>query len=301
MIKKLIFIAIGCIVLCQSPLEACDACGCSASNMGFGLLTDYRNNFIRLGFFDTRFKANADHEFITSDRFVQLDLSIRYALGRDKRIRLMAHLPYSINQRDGEDGHLTEKGLSDARITANYVLFDNLSLGSGARLYLESGGGFSFPTGGYDKDIHERDLPENFNLGSGALGYIFLTNAILNIDFFGLVFSNNYLLNGKTKSGYRFGNQFNSQLTVFREFSIKSFSLTPNIGFGYESISSDRHANGSEVSGTGGEGLFLSSALNFNAGKWLAGVSYSTPLSETYSDEEVTAQGRIGGHVAFIF
>jgi len=290
-----------CVVLCHTSSYACDACGCSASNMGIGLLTDFRSNFIRLGYFDTRFNSSTEHEYITSDRFVQYDLSLRYAFGKAKRMRLMAHLPYGVNIRNSEEEQLSEKGVSDFRLNLNYVVLNNILLGNKFNLYLEAGGGLSLPSGKFDEQIHDRNLPENFNLGKGAIGYIFQINTVFSINKFGMVFSNNYQLNGRTKSDYHYGNQLNTQLNFFREVQVTNFKLIPNVGLGFEDIAKDNYANGKEVAGTGGNGIFLSSAINFKTKKWLAGCAYTIPLKENYSEGEVTAKARLAFQVSYIF
>lgn len=301
MVKRIVFIMFSCLLLPKASLFACDACGCSASNMGIGLMTDYRSNFVRVGFFNTRFKSHPEHEYLVSDNFTQMDLSIRYAIGKNKRVRLNANVPFRMNSRSSEGEHLIEKGLSDIRFTANYVVLDNLPIGKKSTLYLETGGGFNFPTGRYDENIHDRDLPDNFNIGQGNFGYVFQMNAVFGFAKYGIVFSNNYQLNSKTKSGYHFGNQFNTQIIGFKEFKLKKFKLIPNAGILFESISNDNYANGKSVSETGGGGMFLSTAMNFKTDKWLAGISYTNPIMQQYSNNAVIAKERAAIHFSIIF
>ena len=301
MIKRIVFIVLGCLLLSNTSLFACDACGCSASNMGIGLLTDYKSNIIRLSFFNTRFKSYPEHESLVSDNFTQFSLSMRYAIGKGKRVRLSAVLPFGINSRNVSQGKFTEKGLSDIRLTTNYVILNTKQIGKKTALYLEAGGGFNLPTGKYDENIHNRDLPENFNIGKGNLGYILQMNSVLSYSEYGILLSNNYQLNSNTKSGYRFGSQLVSQLIGFREFQLQKFKLIPNVGLLFESISNDTYANGKSVSETGGEGLFLASALNFKTDKWLAGISYANPLLHNYSESAVIAKEKVALHFSIIF
>ncbi len=301
MIKNIFFIVFLGMLCSTGSLLACDACGCSASNIGIGLMTDYRSNFIRLGYFRTRYKANSEHEHAGSDIFTQVDLSFRYAIGKNKKIWLTAHVPFNVNVRNSESEDLSIQGLSDIRLIANYVVLNNIPAGEASTLYVEAGAGLNLPTGQYDENLHERNLPENFNLGRGNLGYIIQTNAILGLPDFGLMLSGNYQLNSNTQSGYHFGNQFNTQIVGFKEFIVNKFKLIPNAGLSFESIAQDAYSSGKAVPETGGEGLFLSSSLNFKTEKWLAGFSYSMPVAQHYSQNTVTAKERIAIHLSFIF
>lgn len=301
MIKCISFIVFFGLLCSTGSLSACDACGCSASNIGIGLMTDYRSNFIRLGYFRTRYKANSEHEQTGSDIFTQVDLSFRYAIGKNKRMWLTAHVPYNVNIRNSDSEELSVQGLSDIRLVANYVVLNNIPVGEVATLYLEAGAGLNLPTGQYDEKLHERNLPENFNLGRGNLGTIVQMNAILGLPNFGLMLNGNYQLNSKTHSGYHFGNQFNTQLVGFKEFKVNKIKLIPNAGLAFEAIAQDAYANDKEVPETGGEGLFLSSSLNFKTEKWLAGFSYSMPIVQHYSQNAVNAEERIAVHLSFIF
>ena len=301
MIKKIFFIVFFGLLWSTGSLLACDACGCSASNIGVGLMTDYRSNFIRLGYFRTRYKSNSEHDHSGSDVFNQIDLSFRYAIGKKKKLWLTAHTPYNINVRSNESENLSVAGLSDIRLIASYVVLNNVLVGKASTLYLEAGGGLNLPTGKYDANLHDRNLPENFNLGRGNLGYIIQVNTLLNLPSFGLMLNSNYQLNSDTKSGYHFGNQLNTQVIGFKEFAFNKFKIIPNAGLSFESITSDQYSNGKDVPETGGTGLFLSSALNFKTEKWLAGFSYSAPLTQQYSQNAVIAKERIALHFSFIF
>lgn len=298
MVKRIIFIVLSYLTLYSAPLSACDACGCSASNTGIGLLTDYRSNFVRFSYFDTRFQSNPKHgnSVISIDKFTQWDLSFRYAIGKNNRIRLIGHLPYGINTRENEAQTSSHKGIADARLIANYVLLRDKKIGSKARLYLEAGGGINIPTGKYDESLIEQNLPDNFNIGKGAWGYILQINSVVNINKGGFIVSGNYQVNDDTKAGYHFGNQLSTQLMGFYELSISKQKLIPNAGLSFEKTARDNYANDNNVPETGGKGLFFTSALNFKINKCLVGFSYAMPVIQDYSKGAVDAKERLSGH-----
>ena len=282
----------------STTARACDVCG--AAGMGIGLLTDYKRNFVRLGYFYNAFEAAPSIGYQVSDRFHQGTLSVRFGIG--DRVRLVGDLPLRSNWRYSalEEAPQQQTGLGDARILGYYVPF-NRSIGAQHRLYWEVGGGFSLPTGLHDPDIHDRNLPENFNTGMGSMGYVLQTNVILTRQQWGLVANLTYQLNGPTARGYRFGNLGSAQLTGFREIPVKKVQLVPNVGFSLEHIGVDHYANGRVVSGTGGIGGFLTAAFNIKTNTWLAGVSASLPVFDNYGGGEIDATLRLGGQVSYLF
>lgn len=293
-----------CITLvCSSTIRACDACGCSANSFGIGLMTDYRMNQIRLGYFDTRFSSAAGHgHHSTSDVFTRMNLSFRYAFKAIPKLRFMGDISYGHNYRKEHGDENSIKGLSDTRLVVNYTILNNLAQNMKTAFYLEAGGGLSLPTGQYNAYITADDnLPENFNIGKGALAYIFQMNAVVSHDNYGLLFNQNYQLNSISKEGYHYGNQYSSQLTAFYEYSIGNFAIIPNAGCLFEYVASDKYSTGNRVPETGGRGLYFISAINFKTDKWLAGLSYSIPVDQHYSNGAVEAGGKSAVYFSFLF
>lgn len=298
--KRLVLVMCCCWWLSAS-LFACDACGSSTSNLGSGLLTDYKSNFLRLSYFNSRFNSSPEHEYVVRDQFEQFNFTLRYTWKKLPRVRLMMNVPFGINSRKSSEENSTVEGIGDMLLLPSYVLLNNIAVSKNAKLYLETGAGLNMPTGQFDSHIHERNLPENFNIGRGSWGYLAQLNAVLSKNKNGLVFNNAYQANSNTQKGYRFGNQYVGVLTAYRELKVKNFKLIPNIGLRYEATTRDEYANGRQVEETGGEGMFLTSAINYKSEKWLAGFNYTTPLSQEYANGEVDAKGRLACHLAFIF
>lgn len=302
MIKR-IFVLFCFAIACIPDVRACDACGCSAGSFGIGLMTDYRNNFVRLSYFDTHFNSNPEyghHNF--SDVFARISFSFRFSFKKLPKLKLIGELPYGVNIRNDNVMKSSMSGFSDTRLVANYTVLNTKSKNMKTAFYLEAGGGVSFPTGKYATDIvSEENLPVNFNIGNGSLGYLLQMNAVFSHNKYGLLINTNHQLNSHTKEGYHFGNQFISQLTTFREFPIGKFGIIPNLGLLYERISSNVYKNGNKVPETGGEGLFFSSAINFKTEKWLAGVSYSLPIDQHYSSGVIDAGRKLAVHLSYLF
>lgn len=299
MIKRIFFAFCFAIV----SISAVSACGCSASGIGIGLMTDYRSNFIRLSYLENRFSSNLERghsEF--SDVFSRMNFSFRYSFRKLPKLRFTGTIPYGYNFREESGVETSFNGFSDARFVVNYAFLNTMSESMTTSLYLEAGGGVSLPTGKYNSDIKfEDNLPENFNIGNGSLGYIFQMNAVLSYNKYGLLINNNYQMNSGTKQGYHFGNQFSSQLTAFREIKISTFAIIPNVGLLYEQLASDEYSNGNRVPETGGKGFFISSAINYKTERWLAGFSYSLPMAQDYSNGVIDAGRKVSIHISYLF
>ena len=207
MIKKVILIVFVMVFIHLNQAKSCDACGCASGNVGFGLISDYRYNFIQLGFFNMGFRSNHENNFTTVDQFRQWRVAMRYGIGKDARFNLNAFIPYITNVRETSIEKQRLSGFGDIRLEISYALFNNVSLGDNSFLYSEIGVGVKLPTGAYNAELHQDNLPDNFNIGNGSLSYKISSSTVLNFGSNGLSFSGNYLINGNTKDGYHFGNQ----------------------------------------------------------------------------------------------
>lgn len=288
------------LVFSLQTSKACDACGCSISGGGIGLLSAYRYNYIGLQWYRSAFATIPGHGQGADDSFNTFELSFRYHLS--DRLKVLINQPFEVNTREVEGQSRSLQGLSDTRIVVNYTLFKDVPIGKKAKLYAEIGTGLKLPFGKFDPDIHDTDLPENFNIGNGSLGYLFQSDLILSINKSGIVWSTNIQINDQTERGYSFGNQLSSQGLVFHEIQIKEkWSIIPNTGLYAEWLSSDQYANKNTVEGTGGNGVFFTTGLNVKRNKWVLGMTVSLPVSQNYSNKEVEAGNRFSCQTTYIF
>jgi hypothetical protein len=170
------------------------------------------------------------------------------------------------------------------------------------RFYLDGGMGILFPTGKYDPDIHELDLPDNFNTGNGATGFLWHQTGGMFHGKGGIIWKNQFLDYLPSRKGYQYGLQWTSVLTCYLDQQLDSvITLSPLAGLLFESIQSDRYANHQSVHGTGGKGLFLHLGLQFRVRNASITIRYLSPLSHGYSDDEVVAEGRLQGQIAYLF
>lgn len=172
---RLFSLVVSCFLILFSfeNVHACDVCGVSSSNMGIGLWSGYNNNYLSVSYWNYRFKTKPAYGNSITDKFHQLDVTFRYAFG--KKIRFMASLPIKQNTRilGSEQATINRRGISDVKLVGFYSWM-NKPINDDSAFYSEVGLGLSLPSGQFDQEIHEANLPLNFNLGNGSFSPIFV-------------------------------------------------------------------------------------------------------------------------------
>ncbi|GAA5222028.1 hypothetical protein GCM10025777_26590 [Membranihabitans marinus] len=263
------------------------------------MMTSYRNHFIRLGWQSAHYQSIAENSSGSEDHFQLLDLTAQYYL--TDRLKLWANMSYRTNERYNSLEHQEVSGISDSRIMVNYSLVNNYLTKNGSSWLVDMGLGLKIPTGKYNPDIHDSNLPENFNIGNGHVGFLFQPRAVFTKNSYGIVFSNHNQINTASRDGYQYGSQFSAQLTFFKEQSIWGLDWIPQLGLGSEYIQRDHYKNGNSVHGTGGKGVWAMAGLSVKWANYLIGVNHSLPMVQNYSQNEVEAQQRWAIQASFIF
>lgn len=279
----------------------CDVCGCSINGFGAGLLAVYRSNTVGIRAFNVPYIQDLTFEVPVEDEFQKVEFYFRYHLFKQKWI-VTGNLPYVHNVR--LDGPTTTilNGLGDIRANLHYALLDNIPAGKNAFLYWEIGTGIKLATGTYDKQIHQRELPENFNIGNGSLGYTLQSNAVYNRGKLGWVWNANYQFNAKTSDGYHFGNQWTTSSLVFYRLGVGAIhEVIPYIGVLFEKTEKDKDFYNVSAHGTGGKGLFFNSGINYKFMPFMVGASVSFPLSQKFALGEMKARPRLAIDFTFNF
>ena len=271
----------------SSSVVACDACGCGIIGGGFGLPSVYRNNFVGLSYRYLPFRARlTSGEYTgTEDAFHQTELQLRYEALPGWRVDVF--LPYRNNRRRSPDGDETLSGLGDARLGAAYVLADNRAIGiNGASWYWEFGGTLSLPTGTYDADLPDnRFLPDNFNLGRGAVGYGAQTALVVSSGRYGLALNARRTTYAKSTTYYRFGAETALAARVFGQLSYgPRWKIIPFIGVSYERTDTNRSVDDQPVHATGGTAWPATAGVNVRYNNVILGLRAGLPLAQNYSD-----------------
>lgn len=288
-------------LLCSTTLLlACDVCGCGANGYGAGLLSAYRYNTMSVRWYYSPFEQELDQGSPTIDGFHRMDFSLRYHIGE----RWISNLvqPYQWNHRAGPDRSITLDGLGDSRLMLSYVLLDNTLIGEKGQLYWEFGTGVKAPTGKFDDDIYQSDLPENFNIGNGSWASLWQTTVLYSWSQFGWVTNMTYQINGRTNDDYHFGNQLSlSSMCFVRQPLSESAEIIPFAGVFYEKVDQDLFYEDNVAHGTGGEGYYLTVGLNTKYRDFLLGCSLFTPFRQKYAEGEMEAQTRLTLDLTYAF
>ena len=297
---RTILIVLAVIGLLVQESSGCDVCSGFVNSGGIGLVANYQNNLVGTRWSATSFRSNTDHEANIQDHFSALDVFFQYRL--NTKLRLTFFQLYKWNSRTEVDGSInTVDGLTDSRIWAHYIAIDR-PLGEVSNLFWDIGLGLKFPFGKYDPDIHERNLPENFNISNGSWGYLFQTNVVYIFNNWGLSSTTMAQLNSTSTSGYQFGHQLSTAALLFYRITAgQQLQVVPYAGWYFENVTTDRYANGKDVPGTGGNGHYAQAGLQLNFDNWQVGGSYAEPLTQSYSDAEIIAQGRYSIELTYSF
>lgn len=289
---KRIFVLMAIAIGTPGISSACDACGCGIGGGGFGLLSLYRNNIVGLNYGVLPFKSQlSSGEYTgTEDAFYQLELQVRYEVLPGWRID--AFLPYRHNVRESPDGSMTLSGLSDLRVGAAYLLADNRAIGAnGASWYWEAGPIISLPTGAYDANLlRSHFLPDNFNLGKGAVGVGFQTALVFSTGKYGLALNARHTTYAKSSAYYRFGDETSLGGQFFGQFSYDPhWKIIPFAGVNFERTAASQTVDDQSVHGTGGRAWLASAGVNVRYDDVTLGLRVSQPFDQDYSNGMVEA------------
>lgn len=291
-----------CLMICMAnqSLISCDICGCNLGNHGIGLMHAFNSNQISLRYSLNSFKSSQQANNRVGDHFNSFEMSFSYFL--TSKLKLMAYVPYQLNQRTLNGKQQQIQGIGDVRLSVSQTIFDKVKLGEQTILHLEAGATVIFPSGNYKESIHDLELPENFNLGRGSYGLGFTPQLVLNHKNTGVLWSANYQYQFKSVSGYHFGNQFSSQLLVFYEKNFSEYTKwIPFTGVHMEMAQNDQYANAVEVHGTGAKALYLAAGMNLKWKSFMTGLSLALPVYQNYSGGETISRQKLSCQVFYFF
>jgi len=155
--KKLITIALFILFIFPSSTQACNVCGCGVGNYHYGILPQFRKNFVGIRYRHSSYVSTLDdsHSDVFSyETFRTAELWARFYPA--KKVQIFAFVPFNVNER--KEGMTVKKlnGLGDIVISANYNLINTYdSLGAFLTHNLLIGGGVKLPTGQYFSSVPE--------------------------------------------------------------------------------------------------------------------------------------------------
>ena len=287
---------------------ACDICGCGVGNNYIGILPDFHKHIFGLRYrynsLLTHIGADGNPTYLTStERYNTVEAWGGWNI--TSKLRIMASVPYSFNERIQQGISKSKDGLGDITASAYYELLNKKQTVFNSKLFIQNlwiGGGIKLPIGKYNPADKE-NANENtnlFQLGTGSTDFLvgFMYDARLQDA--GINVTANYKLNTGNKYSYLYGNKLNVNTQAYYKINIKNkLTLAPNAGVQYETAQTDTD-NKFNVSISGGNLLLGTLGLEVSTKKIAIGGNWQTPLSQNLAMGIVKANNRMMVHVSFM-
>ncbi len=277
---------------------ACDVCGCSSGPMGFNLMGDFQGHFIRYGYGQIQFTNPSASAGPIKDIFKVQEIQGAYSL--KKGFRLEAYLPYHTNLRNIGETKQNLSGIGDLQIGANHTVWKKETK-TGTELQFDGALRSVLPTGKYHLEIHDLNLPENFNPGKGSFALIPRISFRIARGLFGINSGLAYRKNFHASDGYSFGDILLGQAHFYSKIQAQKFLFIPALGLVHEFIAADHYKNKNQVHGTGGRGTFLNPSIQIGFKSIRAGIFFQGPLQSQYSEGEAQAGNRFNFQLTYLF
>ncbi|GLR17556.1 hypothetical protein [Portibacter lacus] len=284
-------ILVVCIIsLSFTKSYACDSCGGNIGSTFNGLLSLRNSNYITMKWDYTSYISSKSSSHNIQDYFHAIQLSGRYQIKNNWSVQ--AFVQYLSKSRTEDSNTSIFSGLGDAIASLNYAIPGDVFCS--IRKSAEFAAGLKMPTGKYKSSLHDVNLPQNFNLGTGGLGYFVSGNFSLSGARNGMAIYSAYILESKSPDGYKFGNTWSNNLSIFRKQSISpSYTILGSTGLVYEKQDIERFANGNKVVASGSEALLIPISLGITHQKWMVQAKYSMPIYQNFTNHELNMTNRV--------
>jgi len=285
------------LILATQQVFACDACACTATGNGIGLLNQSNKNFVALQYTLLHFRGtdNALNTSNANDFFHQTQLRARFRLG--KRLQVLANIPYKSNIRQGESPVRTS-GLGDISLALNAILIKKSM--EKAAFRWDISGAIEMPTGKYQHNAQDGRQPNGFNIGTGSWNYFLQNVFTFQYQKFGSRLSITGKMHTENKVLYRFGNQLATGLQVFWRKKSTIGTIVPFAGVYSEFIGQDELYTYPEIH-TGGKAWYANAGLQFTHNNIVFGVQGYLPLQQNYAGNTTENLYRVNTSLAFLF
>jgi len=301
--KKVFFTAIGCVFFLSS--YACDICGCGLSARSFGILPQFKGNFIGLRAqyrsFDSVHPPLFDSQLpeYSSEYYYNAELWGRW--NPLKRLQFFYFLPFqkAVKIEDGDRN--VYAGIGDITMMANYIILNTAETSDKSWKHaLQAGGGVKIPTGKYNVPEKNGSLVMNVQPGSGAFSLPVNLIYTLRYDKLGLNTDVNYTFNTGNKNGFRFGDRSQGGIKLFYWQEWEHLSLLPAAGLIYQHAAPDREFSELLV-GSGGYSWNASFSADLYYQNFSLGFAAQLPVSQHLTDGNVRLRNNFSTTIIYNF
>ena len=278
---------------------ACNASCASGGGIGnIGLMGNLKNNSISLISQQLKYRSSSFLGNSSTDEIALHTFMLRYNFS--DKMKLIAQQDYVNNKRIQDESVISISGFGDTEILLGYTLLNKENSDVNRQHFLEINGGARIPVGQFDNQIHDRELPLQFNPGRASFSALLQMNWMIKWNVIGLSSNWTYRKNSLFEQEYLFGDQLSSNLFVFLEMSFSnSIGLMPTSGFIYEYANKDTYQTGLEVPESGLRAAYIYQGLNVSFQDYLLGLTYYLPFSSYIAED--TIQIKAKGHLQLIF
>ncbi|MBS1645339.1 MAG: hypothetical protein JST36_09905 [Bacteroidetes bacterium] len=305
--KKIVF-SLLLFVTTGISANACDVCGCSASNQYLGILPKANFNFIGLQYQFSHYSSDHPSMFENhpneqgKDYYHTLQVWGRYNIG--SRVQVFAFVPYRYNVQEENGQRTTNSGLSDLSLLANVLLLKETDEAASWQHQLLAGGGIKLPTGKYSgiSSADKQGLP-NMQPGTGSVDFLVNTNYTLRKEAIGLNVDAAYTITLPNRDQYKYGNRANAGAMGFYSIKKGEFTLLPQAGvrFEYALHDYDNYERKWLNEQSGGYMCFAAAGLQAYYKQIGLRVNYQLPISQYYGAGYVTALQKVDAGIFFLF
>lgn len=273
---------------------ACEICGGSSTGTYFGILPDYKTNFIA---FKHRYRSFTSHHLSESsepamsseDRFHTAEIWGRINL--NKRLQLFAIIPINFYSQQTVAAVTKSNGIGDASLQISYIIL-NTSGKKSLQQLLQLGAGIKLPTGAHKVVLSGEKLHQNMQPGSGTFDFPLSVMYTIRRKNIGLSTEASYRINTYNSDNIAYGNKFTSSARSFYVITKSSTSLIPHAGISFESAGKD--FDGIEMNDySGGKAINLVTGVDLHLKRFSLGFGWQQPIKSDL------AQGRITPHASF--
>lgn len=290
-----LLIVLAMTVLISTGASACDGCGCAIGITMNDLLGSGRRNLVSIGWSGQAYQNNA-HQSLR-DQYHSFQLSARYMV--NNRLAVTSTLPYYHKERQLDNIDKELKGIGDLYLGVQYAL-STFSVHNWI-FKIDMGLGTYLPSGEYVSDLHDRNLPQNFNLGTGSIALGHTNNLAINKGDYGFQLNNSLRYNTSSPDDYLLGHQWVSAGRAYKTYPFMKMNWTLSTGVNYEYTSKEHYANEREVSASGSSAWLLPIELNIAQNNFAIQTSVVIPVKQNYINNELNADPRWSIQLAYLY
>ena len=279
----------------NTAATACDK-GCTMGGSYVGILPQFHKNFVGIRYNTRNYTLTATHTHmvngvpavhteVTKEQYHTTELWGRFYPA--KRVQAFVFVPYVINTQKKDETSLTQRGLGDVTVMANYSLLNTGdSLSNTLKHTLLVGGGVKLPTGKFNATQNGDVLTANMQPGTGSVDVLLNSTYTLRYQKLGLNTDFTYRINTKGKNDYQFGNRYNVSANLFYWQNFGGVAVLPSAGVYYENAQPDQYFDSHKMQG-GGSAWFGNVGVNAYYKRVAVGGTFQKPLGH-HADEHIT-------------